>query len=183
MDTNLKQKLIESRAGGMAGVFEINTLSFWYDGLKDTDGNDTEIYMYNANMYTNRNDNGIKILTATLENGVQVDFLNVPFEMTEPDITTNPIPELKITIDNVGMLATDFAEQANDNNKAIRVTHRLYLSDDLTAPATNKPTIFWLGSVQDTDFNMSAVCSFPLFANRQFPKLSYTTAKFPGLSK
>ena len=130
--------------------------------------------------------NLLKGITATLEaaagGGAQV-FEPVPFAFVLPAKDGQGVPELSISIGNIGKEASDYVESVKDTHKPVTLTYRPYLSNDLTAPQLDPPLVLQVKDVQISLFTVDFRASFFDFKNTRFPNQHYARSRFPTLGQ
>lgn len=119
-------------------------------------------------------------LTAKLENGQEVTFQAGPFEYKEPSKNTDGQQTLTFAIANVTGEAQKAVEAALEADVEVPIIYRVYLSTDLTAPAT-KPykMIMRGGSFEGMMVQIEA--GYYDLLNTAWPRLRYTAENAPGL--
>ena len=123
-------------------------------------------------------------LNAPVNPGELVTFQGLPFEIQLPERTASAqLPEIEITLDNVsGELVRQFDRaQLAETQEKIEVTHRPYLSTDLSGPHTLPPLTMELRGLSVTVTRGSARAGRADLTNRLFPRVLYTAQAFPGL--
>lgn len=123
--------------------------------------------------------------TATLEDGVTiVDFLPLPFQVIPPRAEGEGQVSLQVQIDNASrQLMEDLETLALTPTEPIMVTYRVYLSDDNVTVQNSPPMVLDIQSVVANQTTISFNAGLTNLRNRPFPKILYTTATFPGLSR
>jgi hypothetical protein len=94
---------------------------------------------------------------------------------------SNRIPDLSITVGNVGLILTEYLEKLASSPVRIELICRRYLSSDLTAPAINPPKIFNVNTASANLQNVTFRASINLLSNSKFPKIEYTAKDFRQL--
>lgn len=114
------------------------------------------------------------------ENGVEKTFTASGFTHREPKINTSGQQFLKFGIANVTGDAQMAIDSALENNQEIDVTFRVYISDDLTAPA-KRPYKMKLrsGTFDGAVLNIDA--GYFDLLNYAWPRNRYTAQVAPGL--
>lgn len=167
----LSQAIREARASAPVGVVEYHTLEIRHASLTDP--------IRLVRDYTD--------LDAALEAdapvgaGELVTFVRYAFDLVEPEISADGVPQMTITIDNVSRYIVAAMEAAVLTTDPVRVTYRNYLSSDLSGPQNEPPIHMTVLSVSCDLFLVRAVCGFPNLIDRKFPTLEYTAEEFPGL--
>jgi len=128
-------------------------------------------------------DNLVARLEVTAPNnpGEQVTFIAFNFDFTKPEVSSQGVPQITITMDNVDRSIVANIEQALTTTDLVTLVYREYISTDLTAPQNNPPlTMNVIGITADV-FTVTAIASFPNLMNRRFPSTGYDAQTFPGL--
>lgn len=126
-------------------------------------------------------------LVATLEAdapanpGETVTFVRYAFDFIKPEVNSNGVPQMQITIDNVDRIIGASIEGALGSTDLVEVTYREYISTDLTGPQNDPPITLQVMAVTVDMFKVTATCGFPDLMNRKFPTVEYTSETFPGL--
>lgn len=126
-------------------------------------------------------------LTATLESsapigaGTAVDFAPYSFTFTLPPAGDQGLPEITITIDNVGADLVPYFDEAANSSSVVTLIYRPYLSTDLSAPHMNPPLQLVLRTLSVDMMHVTATASLGDLGNRRFPALLYTAQTYPGL--
>ncbi len=120
---------------------------------------------------------------APADPGRFVDFQPVRFSLRRPtESDSAQMPEIEITVSNVARILIPYLDMAKESRAPISVTYRPYLESDLTAPHMQPPLTVTLRSVTVDTTNVTMRAGFGDMNNRRFPKMDYTSAKFPGLT-
>ena len=114
-----------------------------------------------------------------VEGGDPVDFLIRGFKTRFSGSGQNGLQNLSITIDDVDRKVSQFIRRAKDFPNSVELTFRVYLSDDLTKPQNNPPTVLYLTSAKKTDDGLSCTASTIDVVNAPFPNAYYRLANFP----
>lgn len=120
-------------------------------------------------------------LTAKLEDGTDVTFEAVGFNMKLPASTQSGTQTLDISIDNVNNRVSDFINQTKASREPVEVTYRPYLSNDLSTPQMIPPLKLYLKAVKVRPDVVSARASFIEVVNKRFPSDDYNRQRFPSL--
>ena len=115
--TTLSNAIIEARATACSGVIEIQTLEFRHPDMS------APLFVVSD----------ISPLSATLETGVVVAFLPVPFKFKEPSQGTSPTPEAVLELSNVGGELSKILDDIIHSFIPIKVAYRLYTNKTLDA--------------------------------------------------
>lgn len=170
-DPTLSAALKEAYASAPADVVVLHTLEFLHPSFS--------LPLRVVRNYTS--------VTATLEasapvgGGTAVTFSPFAFDFKLPPAGESSVPEIEITIDNVGSL-TVFFDQAANSTTPVTMIYRPYLSTDLSQPHMNPPLQMSLRSVSCDMFRVTAKAGFGDLGTRRFPALLYTAKTFPGLT-
>jgi len=122
-------------------------------------------------------------LTATLETGAQATFERCAFSIKLPEQGDNVSPSLTVALNGVSSQAADLLEAASRTTTPVLVTHRVYASDDTTAPAVLPVQTLELIEVpRITDVGVSITAAFGDAGNRAFPRKNYNRTEHPGLA-
>lgn len=127
-------------------------------------------------------------LTATLEPtaprdpGTTVTFVGFNFDFTKPEVGSNNVPQITITMDNVDRVILANIEATMGTFEQIKVIYREYLNTDTTIPQNNPPLEMTIISISADLFKITATAGFPNLMNKKFPIVEYTTEVFTGLS-
>jgi hypothetical protein len=121
--------------------------------------------------------------TAYLDPGETVTFKAVPFKIFWPEIEEGTVPELTLSIDNVGREIMPYVEAATRVNAPLLVIARVYLLDMATgiASAGIDPIEFKLRSVTITETTVEGKASPGDLANLRGMALVYDLQNYPGL--
>jgi len=119
--------------------------------------------------------------TAPEDAGLAVTFTAFAFRAKLPDVVK--LPEFLLEIDNVSQEIEDNILLAAQGTDPITMTHRLYLSTDLTGPHNDPPATYTLRDVRANDFQVTARAGLPNWQNKRFPNQVYTVDRFPGLAR
>lgn len=127
-------------------------------------------------------------LTATLEAsapvgaGTSVTFVPYAFDFKLPSAGESSVPEIEITLDNVGADLVQYFDQAANSATPVTMIYRPYLSTDLSQPHMDPPLQMVLRSISCDMFKVTAKAGFGDLGSRRFPALLYTATTFPGLT-
>jgi len=119
-------------------------------------------------------------LTATLETGETVTFQAGPFEYREPSKDTRGQQTLTFSIANVMGKAQEAVELALEADKEVPVNYRVFLSNDLTAPAKTPIKMTLRGGTFEGIMAQIEAGYYDLL-NTLWPRLRYTADIAPGL--
>ncbi len=174
-DPNLTQALQEAYASATVKMRIVHTIEISHPAFDKT------VYVVADYRPDDLNEKGQQKMSAILETGQQVDFLCFAFELDMPSIDTTPIPELVLTIDNVGRELMASLQKASQSNDDVLVKYRAYTLNDLTTPAMLRPLQFILRDVVVTPLQMSGICKVKTVGNNSFPSEKYTLSDYVGL--
>ena len=120
---------------------------------------------------------------AARDAGLLVSFVALGFEMELPPVDTIPVPEIVVTLDNVGREITRHLDAAAISQDAIEVTYRPYLSTDINGPQMDPPLTMTLSEVEVDVFRITGRARVLDIGNKSFPSAIYTIKKYPGLRR
>lgn len=120
-------------------------------------------------------------MTLTLEDDTEQLFKASGFNFTLPEISEDGLQDLNVSIDNVDRQLTDELESIEGSNEDVRLTYRMWLSNDLTKPYQDPPLTLSITDVRVTTFSITGRASFRNFLNKQFLTEFYTRETFPTL--
>jgi hypothetical protein len=115
--------------------------------------------------------------------GLLVPFVALGFELELPLVDTIPVPEIVVTLDNVGREITQHLDAAAISQEAIEVTYRPYLSTDINGPQMDPPLTMTLSEVEVDVFRVTGRARVLDIGNKAFPSAIYTIKKYPGLRR
>ena len=124
------QALKEAYASAPVDQVILDTLEIRHPAFVDDQGNPAAARIVR----------GYENIFATLEAdapmnpGQQVEFIAVPFDFTLPGFEEGRVPELSITLDNVGRELQGWLEAAASSPQVMEATYRPYLVSDLSGP-------------------------------------------------
>lgn len=122
-------------------------------------------------------------VTATLETGETVEFVPCPVTVTPPEESEGAaIPAINIQIDGVSGLVVNALDLAIKTSERIGVIERVYVSDDLSAPAVLPPLRLTLREVEVNEYSVVASAGYDDPINRGFPAKEYLAREYPGLA-
>jgi len=119
--------------------------------------------------------------TAPYNANETVTFSPYGFELTLPDINSDPSPSMRLTIDNVNTIILSELDKAVVSTERIRIIYRPYLSTDTTSPHYDPPLSMFLYSVSADIHSITGEARFSNLANIRFPRQIYTGERFPLL--
>lgn len=115
--------------------------------------------------------------------GQMVSFIALAFDLDLPPIDTVPVPEITVTMDNVGREITDALDAAAVSQDKIEVTYRPYLSTDIDGPQMDPPITMVLSEVEVNPLHVTGRALMLDVGNKAFPAKFYTAKDFPGLAR
>lgn len=115
--------------------------------------------------------------------GAYVAFIALAFDLDLPPVDTVPVPEITVTMDNVGREITDALDAAATSQDKIEVTYRPYLSTDIEGPQMDPPITMVLSEVEATPLQVTGRARMLDIGNKAFPAKFYTAKDFPGLAR
>ncbi|MBI1401459.1 DUF1833 family protein [Hyphomonas sp.] len=114
--------------------------------------------------------------------GELVTFEVHPFRIVRPEIGTSGKVDLKLDIHNSGpVFSAEFLRAAAQPRTGVRVEVNDYLPGDTVSQID--AIILSLLDIAVTAESCSGTASSADFLNKEFPRLSYTLAAFPGLDR
>ncbi len=128
-------------------------------------------------------------LTARLETGAprdagqMVGFVALAFDLDLPPVDTAPVPEIAVTLDNVGQEIVDALEAAAISQDKIDIIYRPFLSTDLEGPHMDPPITLTLSEVEADTLRVTGRARMLDAGNKSFPSITYTAQRFPGLAR
>lgn len=126
--------------------------------------------------------NGFDNVTANIETGERVEFVACPVQIVPPsESDAAETPTIDVAIDGVSAIVAEQLEAAAMAHEMIQMTERVYVSDDLTAPAVLPPLCLTLQNVSVTATRVTASARFTDPINRAFPRKDYLAREYPGL--
>ncbi|TAN65276.1 MAG: DUF1833 domain-containing protein [Magnetospirillum sp.] len=178
-DPLLSQAIKEAYAAAPADVVILHTLEIWHPTFLDGDGNPAPIRVVRDHAD----------LTARLEAGAprnageMVTFSALAFDLDLPPVDTGPVPEITVTLDNVGREITDALDGAATSQEKVEVTYRPYLSTDLEGPHMDPPITLSLTEVEADVLRVTGRARMLDVGNKAFPGITYTAKTYPGLAR
>ena len=118
---------------------------------------------------------------APIEASKMVSFIALGFNLDLPPIDSIPVPEITVTMDNVGREITDALDLAATSQDKIEITYRPYLSTDIEGPQMEPPITLIITEVEATPLTVTARARMLDIGNKAFPSLTYDPETFPGL--
>lgn len=127
-------------------------------------------------------------LVARLEAGAPVDpgamvaWTALGFDIDLQPVNTEPVPEVAVTIDNVGREISDALTDAAVSSEAVEITYRPYASNDIQGPQWDPPMTLTLTEVDGDELRLRGRARLLNFGQKKFPALDYTVDRFPALA-
>lgn len=118
---------------------------------------------------------------APVDPGAMVAWIAIAFELVLPEVSSSPVPQLTLTLDNVGRELMDKIEAAVETQESITVAYRPYLSTDISGPQMDPPLELTLSSVNCTPTSVVARAQMANLVGRSFPRRTYRAKDWPGL--
>lgn len=118
---------------------------------------------------------------APMNPGQQVRFIAMAFDIKLPGFEEGRVPELVITLDNVGREMMGWLEAAASDPHVIEVTYRPYLISDLSHPQMDPPITMLATAVTVDVFQIQITATLDDVQNWAFPHRMYQPDEFPGL--
>lgn len=120
---------------------------------------------------------------APADGGALVAWVALAFDLDLPPVDTVPVPEITVTLDNVGREITDALDAAAISQDRIEITYRPYLSTDIEGPQMDPPITMMLTEVEATPLQVTGRARMLDVGNKAFPARFYTATDFPGLAR
>ena len=121
--------------------------------------------------------------SARQDAGKMVSFIALAFDLDLPPVESVPVPEITVTLDNVGREITDALDEAAISQDKIEITYRPYLSTDINGPQMDPPVTMVVSEVQATPLQVTGRARMLDIGNKAFPGKLYTARDFPGLAR
>lgn len=188
-DPTLSEAMKEAYASADPDVPILETLSFYFDGQLDEDGNPADLFIFNGNNPTFVSPEGIPYLSAKLEAsaprnaGEVVSFTGIPFQITLLGVSTEAAPRAMLAVDNINQETVDLLIEAAQGGKSVSVTFRQYLvGSESAGPENDPPIVFNWVDVEVVNQQASGRLVPPTVGNRRFPFETYVPSRFRTLS-
>lgn len=178
-DNTLSQALEEAYASNPSDVIVLNTLELIHPSFIDDVGNQTAIRVVRDNV----NLKAFLEQDASLEGGKEVEFMALAFDLEFPPVNTTPVPEITLTLDNVGKEIIKYLDLASTSSEMIKMIYRPYLSCDLSTPQMNPPLMLVLSDINANVLRITAKARMMDIGNKSFPSENYTPKRFAGLTR
>lgn len=147
-------------------------------------------FMQDGVLFVPRIVNNFEDIQAKLEDdapanpGEYVTFIAMPVSIGGLDETdASQAPALSVSFDGVSPLIVEQLDYALNGLDPVFLTVRVYASNDLTAPAFKPVLHLTLRDVTVTETKVTTNATFYDPSNRAFPKQTYTSALYPGLTQ
>ena len=101
------------------------------------------------------------------------------FKLRQVGSGENGLQSLGITIDDIDRRVSQFVAKAKEYQSPVELVFRIYLSDDLTKPQNNPPTVLFLTNSSKSAEGFSGTCSTIDVVNYPFPNQYYRLESFP----
>lgn len=176
---DLSDAIKEAYASAPAGQIIFHTLEFRHSSLVDEESGEA---------FAIRLVNNTSNITAAIEIGAPLDegefvvFEAMAFSTKEPSINTEAMPTLTLTIDNVTSYLLPYIDDVSLSSEPLDVTHRSYLSTDLSVPAT-LPYHMKVRSIDAGVLEVNVEAANENIGNRSFPAELFTAQNYPSLAK
>ncbi|CAA7618346.1 DUF1833 family protein [Magnetospirillum sp. SS-4] len=204
-DPALEEAIREAYASCPSNAIPLHTMELRHPAFMDDHGNPTAVRVVRnyEDEVTWRERGGAEVaavldsmteearsrvgLVARLESdapvnaGQMVAFIALAFDFQLPEVSSAPVPELTVTMDNVGRELMEPLEAAATSLVRIEVTYRPYLDIDLDGPQMDPPLTMTLVHVNCTATQITARAQMSQIGNKAFPWRTYTQRCFPGL--
>ena len=175
----LSQALREAYASAPSDVVILHTLELRHPTFRDDDGNPMAIRVVrDTNNLTARLES-----TAPIDAGQMVEFIAMGFDLELPSVTTAPVPEIAVSLDNVTRELAQHLDGAVESQDKIEVTYRPYLSDDLNGPQMDPPFTLVITEVTADVMKVVGKARMLDVGNKAFPSETYTANRFIGLTR
>lgn len=182
-DPRLSQAIAEAYAAAPVGEIEVHTLELWHPTFVE-DGQPKPIRVARVNHAPGNP------LTARLEPdaprhpGELVAFVPLAFDLRLPPKGETPVPELVLTLDNVGREISDALTRAAQSLDAVTVIYRPYLESRLeVGPEMLPPPEYELSHVSVTPRSATGRARQMDLMRRAFPYDLYDLGRFPTLRR
>jgi hypothetical protein len=172
-DPSLSQALREAFASAPSDTVILDTLEIWHPSFTEP----IRVVRDHADLVA-RLETG-----APRDGGRKVTFTALAFEFSPPPVDTAPVPEITLSLDNVGQELADALEAAATSQDVITVTWRPFLSTDLEGPHMDPPITLTLTDVEADTLRVTGRARMLDIGNKAFPSITYTARRFPGLAR
>lgn len=200
-DPNLQQAIREAYASAPAGVVTLDTIEIRHASFTQPirvvrNHPDTATWLTLGGSAVQAVLDGMTSdevdlvgLVARLEDGApenageMVAFIALAFDMELPPVKNTAMPEMMLTMDNVGMEISDALNEAATSETTIEATYRAFLSTDIEGPQNDPPLNLTLSEAEATPMQATARARISNMGNRAFPSKTYTAKSNPGLAR
>lgn len=117
--------------------------------------------------------------TAPVDPSTEVTFQKAQFKFSLPE-SSDRLPMMEITIDNVSQIIGQDIENAIDNQESIPVIYREFIQSDISPEPHYILKNMTLKNI-NVGNSVTGSLYFADYTNRQFPNSFFTTERFPGL--
>ena len=115
--------------------------------------------------------------------GEYVPWIALAFDFDLPAVEPVAVPEIVVTMDNVGRELSDHLNAASESGQSLTVIYRPYLSIDIEGPQQDPPLELTLTEVRATPLRATGRARMLDIGNRTFPGRLYTPRRFPNLAR
>ena len=181
-DTTLKTALKEAYACVPASEVILDTLEFSIYTPPQQEDVIARIIKGSQVSMLDLYENGKDSISLVVENGVPADFQPINFDIGLAPVTSDPSPEMSITLDNIGLVLFDSLDSALKQRKRILVKYRPYLSSRLEdGPQITPPPKLNITEVSANLAQIHIRARIFDIADRTFPSIIYDTDTYRGL--
>lgn len=120
--------------------------------------------------------------SAPVNGGEMVAFIALAFRLDLPPVENVPVPEISVSLDNVGRDISDALDEAATSQDKIEITYRPYISTDIDGPQMDPPITLFLSEATADPLTVTGRARLIDVGNRAFPSKTYTFKDFPGLA-
>lgn len=113
--------------------------------------------------------------------GEEVTFAAYRLDFKKPKISSDGVPVMSITIDNISRVIGEALGAATRSSSPVQMTYREYLSNDTSGPQNDPPTTLEVIDATADLMLVTITCGVESLMNRKFPYDTYTAQRFPGL--
>jgi hypothetical protein len=178
-DPTLSAALAEAYASVPSDVVILDTLELRHPAFLDDHENPIAI-----RLVRDHQDLIAKLeASAPLNAGEYVTFIAMGFNLELLPVSTAPVPEITVTIDNVSRELIAHLDAAVESAEKITITYRPFLSDDLSGPQMDPPMTLTLSEVEADVSRVIGRARTLDIGNKRFPATNYTARCFPGLTR
>lgn len=187
-DPSLSEAMQEALANASTDRILIDTISIYFDGLVDDEGNPSELRLFGGENAHAVRDDGVPLLYAKIEDDAEreageiVEFLGVPYQLMLPPMTSQSVAAAQLSVDSVDRKAHSLLEQAALSGKQITVTLRFYIAgEEATGPTSLPPREFIMVGGSGANASIDARLVFIAIGKKPFPATTYTPERFGTL--